>query len=97
MEIRKVAVVGAGTMGHGIAQVVSSARMEVSLNDMKTEFLERALSKIDGSLEKMESKGRIDKQERTDVLSRIHCTTELSEAVSDANLVVEAAFRRHRD
>jgi 3-hydroxybutyryl-CoA dehydrogenase len=92
MDIRKVAVIGAGTMGHGIAQVISSAGMEVSLNDMKKEFLERAYSNIESSLEKMESKGKIDKQSRTDILSRIRLTTELSEAVSDANLVVEAAF-----
>ena len=91
MDIKKVAVIGAGTMGHGIAQVVSSAGIEVSLNDIKTEFLELALSKIKGSLEKMESKGKIDKQSKMDILSRIHCTTELSEAVRNADLIVEAA------
>ncbi len=91
MDTKKVAVIGAGTMGHGIAQVVSSAGIEVSLNDIKTEFLELALSKINGSLEKMESKGKIDKQSKMDILSRIHCTTELSEAVRNADLVVEAA------
>ena len=91
MDIKKVAVIGAGTMGHGIAQVVASAGMEVSINDIKTEFLELALSKIKGSLEKMESKGKIDKQSKMDILSRIHCTTELSEAVRNADLVVEAA------
>ena len=92
MEINKVAVIGAGIMGHGIAQVVSSAGIEVSLNDIKTEFLEGAHTKIDGSLEKLESKGKIDKQTRMDILSRIHCTTEFSEAVRDTDLVVEAAF-----
>ena len=50
MEINKVAVIGAGIMGHGIAQVVFKAGIEVSLNDIKTEFLEGAHSTIDGSL-----------------------------------------------
>lgn len=90
MEITKVAVIGAGTMGHGIAQVVSSAGMKVSLCDIKEEFLARARSAINSSLERSEAKGKITTQLRKDIISNIHLTTELGEAVSNADLVVEA-------
>ncbi|MGO9138103.1 MAG: 3-hydroxyacyl-CoA dehydrogenase family protein [Syntrophales bacterium] len=89
-EIKKVAVIGAGTMGHGIAQVVAHAGIRVSLNDIKTEFLEQAHSSIKASLEKMKAKGKISGQVRTDILSRIQCTTEFRETACDADLVVEA-------
>jgi len=90
MEIKKVAVVGAGTMGRGIAQVVSTAGIDVSLNDIKEEILKGAFETIDFFLEKAEKKGKIASMERAGVLSRIHPTTELREAVAKADLVIEA-------
>ncbi len=90
MEIKKVAVIGAGTMGHGIAQVAATARYDVSLNDIKDEFLARAKSGIDGSLDRMLKKEKITAQEKEAILSRITFTTDIPKAVKDADLIIEA-------
>lgn len=90
MEIKKVAVIGAGTMGHGIAQVAATAHYDVSLNDIKDEFLARAKSGIDGSLDRMLKKERITAQEKEAILSRITFTTDIPKAVKDADLIIEA-------
>jgi 3-hydroxybutyryl-CoA dehydrogenase len=90
LEIKKVAVIGAGTMGHGIAQVTATAHMEVALNDIKDEFLARAKSGIDGSLDRMLKKEKITAQEKEPILSRITFTTDIPKAVRDADLIIEA-------
>ncbi len=90
LEIKKVAVIGAGIMGHGIAQVAATAHYDVSLNDIKDEFLARAKSGIDGSLDRMLKKEKITAQEKEAVLSRITFTTDLAKAVKDADLIIEA-------
>ena len=90
MDIKRVAVIGAGTMGRGIAQVVSTAGVGVSLNDVNEEILSSALGTIAALLEKAEKKGKISGEDRTNILSRIHTTTKLDEAVANAGLVVEA-------
>lgn len=90
MEIKKVAVIGAGTMGRGIAQVVSTAGVKVSLNDVNEAILGSALGTITALLEKSEKKGKISGEDRTNILSHIHTTTRLDEAVANAGLVVEA-------
>jgi 3-hydroxybutyryl-CoA dehydrogenase len=90
LEIKKVAVIGAGTMGHGIAQVAATAHYDVSLNDVKDEFLARAKSGIDGSLDRMLKKEKITAQEKEAILSRITFTTDIAKAVKDADLIIEA-------
>ena len=90
MDIKKVAVIGAGTMGRGIAQVVSTAGVGVSLNDVNEEILSSALGTMAALLEKSEKKGKISGEDRKNILSRIHTTTKLDEAVANAGLVVEA-------
>jgi 3-hydroxybutyryl-CoA dehydrogenase len=90
LEIKKVAVIGAGTMGHGIAQVAATAHLDVSLNDIKDEFLARAKSGIDGSLDRMLKKEKITAQEKEAILSRITFTTDIAKAVKDADLIIEA-------
>lgn len=90
MEIKKVAVIGAGTMGHGIAQVAATAHYDVCLNDIKDEFLARAKSGIDGSLDRMLKKEKITAQEKEAILSRITFTTDIPKAVKDADLIIEA-------
>lgn len=89
MEIKKVAIIGAGIMGHGIAQVVSTAGIEVRLNDIKEEILEKARSEIDSSLNRMLKKDKITAEEKAGIFSRIAFTTDLSEAVKGADLVIE--------
>ncbi|MCS6883852.1 MAG: 3-hydroxyacyl-CoA dehydrogenase family protein [Acidobacteriota bacterium] len=88
--IQKVAVVGAGTMGHGIAQVAAQAGYSVSLYDLAEEVLERALANIGRNLEKAVEKGKMRSEDRDAVLCRISSTLDLAAAVADADLVIEA-------
>jgi 3-hydroxybutyryl-CoA dehydrogenase len=92
MEIKRVAVIGAGIMGHGIAQVASSAGFEVSLNDVDDTYLERARSNIHGSLERFVKKGKISEGERDLIHQRISFTTDFVKAVKDVELAIEAVF-----
>ena len=88
-EIKKVAVLGAGTMGHGIAQIIAMAGCIVSIRDIEDRFLENALARIKKSLEKLSAKGKL-KETPDAVLSRIKPTTDLKQAVNDADLIIEA-------
>jgi len=91
MEIRKVAVLGAGLMGHGIAQVAAQvAKYEVSLRDVRQEFLDKGMKMIRGSLQKFVDKEKISEEEISETLGRIHPTLDLKEAVADADLIIEA-------
>jgi enoyl-CoA hydratase/3-hydroxyacyl-CoA dehydrogenase len=88
--IDRVAVLGAGNMGHGITEVVALAGYDVTMRDIKDEFVEDGYEDISWSLEKLAEKGRID-ESPAEVLDRIDTTTDLEAAVSDADLVIEAA------
>ncbi|MDA4117964.1 MAG: 3-hydroxyacyl-CoA dehydrogenase family protein [Thaumarchaeota archaeon] len=91
-QIRKVAVVGAGLMGHGIAQVCAqTAGYEVALLDVKQELVDRGLSMINDSLSRFVTKGALDRQRADEILGRIRPTVDLKEAVGDVQLVIEAA------
>ncbi len=88
----KVTVLGAGLMGHGIAQVAAQVgKYDVSLLDVKEEFLERGLSMVKGSLAKFVSKGTLSQKDADGAYARIHPTLDLREAVKDSELVIEAA------
>lgn len=93
-QISKVAVLGAGTMGNGIAQVCATAGMSVVMRDLEPDFLERGLSQIDKSLAKLTEKGSLSAAERDAARARIRTTTDLVSAVKDADLVVEAIPER---
>ncbi len=88
----KLAVVGAGLMGSGIAQVPAAAGWQVSLRDVTPEALERGRQAIEKSLGRFVDKDTISAEDRDGTLDRITTTTELDEAVADADLVVEAVF-----
>ncbi|NQT80948.1 MAG: 3-hydroxybutyryl-CoA dehydrogenase [Candidatus Aminicenantes bacterium] len=90
MAINKIGVIGAGTMGIGIAQVAATSGFEVFLNDVKEDFLQRSLERIDKSLSKLKEKGKIEEDKET-ILSRIKTTTNLSD-FKEAEFVVEAVF-----
>jgi len=92
MKIKKVAVIGAGTMGNGIAQVASMSGFEVGLNDIKDEYLVRAKSTIEASLDRMVKKEKISGDDKTSILGRITFTTDFEEAVSGADLIIEAVL-----
>jgi 3-hydroxybutyryl-CoA dehydrogenase len=87
--IRTVGVIGAGTMGSGIAQVFAQAGHQVILVDVAQEALDRSLANIRRSLEKFVAKGKVDGAAAEAALARVHPTTDLG-AVANADFVVEA-------
>jgi 3-hydroxybutyryl-CoA dehydrogenase len=89
-SIRKVAVIGAGTMGNGIAQTAAVAGYDVSLYDAFPESLERGMAAITQSLDRVVEKGKIEAATRDDALRRLRPATGLEEAAGHAGLVVEA-------
>ena len=84
-----IGVVGAGTMGNGIAQVAARAGCEVVLRDVKEEFLERGMKAINSSLQRDVDKERLQEEEKRAVVGRIRTTTALSD-LSGAGFVIEA-------
>ncbi|MCH7661693.1 MAG: 3-hydroxybutyryl-CoA dehydrogenase, partial [Euryarchaeota archaeon] len=88
--IDRVAVLGAGNMGHGITEVTAMAGYDVTMRDIEAELVDDGYDQIEWSLEKLEEKDRLDESAAA-VLDRIETTTDLGEAVSDADLVIEAA------
>lgn len=90
----RIAIVGAGLMGSGIAQVSAQAGHEVVLRDVAAEPLERGLAGIRASLERFAAKGAISEDDVAAALGRITTTTDLEEAASGADLVVEAVFEK---
>ena len=89
MPIKNITVLGSGVMGHGIAQVSATAGYNVVLRDIKQEFLDKAISKIQWSLEKLVSKEKISKKQGEQIFSRITPIVDLEKAVSNAELVIE--------
>jgi len=90
MKVKKVCVLGAGAMGSGIAQVCATAGYEVWVRDIKQEFLDRGKAAIEKNLQKAVSKGKMTEEKAKEILSRIHFTLDMEEAVKDADLVIEA-------
>ena len=87
--IETIAVIGAGTMGHGIAQVAAAAGFRVMLSDVDHESLARGISAIEGNLAKGIQRGKLTEAERDRTLQQIHGTTNL-EACAAADLIIEA-------
>ena len=90
MEIGKVGVVGAGQMGHGIAQVFAVAGYDVVLRDINEEFVSKGLSRIRKNLDRLVEKGKMSGSDRDSAMGRISTTVAL-EALADCSIVVEAA------
>lgn len=91
-EIKKIAVLGAGLMGHGIAQVAAqTGKYEVSMRDIEQRFVDNGMMMIRDSLGRFVKKTLITDAEMNEILARIHPTIEMHEAVSDADLIIEAA------
>jgi len=91
MEVKKIAVLGAGLMGHGITQVAAQiGKYEVNMRDIEQKFIDNGMNMIRTSLQKFLSKGQITEQQMNEILARIHPTLDLKEAVSNADLIIEA-------
>lgn len=84
-----IGVVGAGTMGNGIAQVAARSGFAVVMRDVKDEFLERGMSAIDQSLSRDVAKARLSEEEKGAVISRIAVTTDFAD-LREAAIVIEA-------
>jgi 3-hydroxybutyryl-CoA dehydrogenase len=87
--IKSIGVVGAGTMGNGIAQVAARAGLAVIMRDLTEEFLKRGLTSIDKSLQRDVDKQRLSPEEKLEIISRIKLTTDMAD-LSEADFVVEA-------
>lgn len=91
MVVKKIGVIGAGQMGHGIAQVAAQAGFEVILRDIKDEFVKKGIGRIDKFLSKSIEKGKLIEDEKKKIMARIKGTTKLSD-LKDVDLVIEAIF-----
>lgn len=89
--MKNIAVIGAGTMGNGIAHTFAQAGFKVQLTDTNTKALDNALKTISNNLERMISKGVISEKEKISTLENISTFTNLKEGVEYASLVIEAA------
>ena len=93
MDIKTIGVVGAGTMGHGIAQVCAQTGYNVIMNDREDAFVQRGLISISKSLDKLADKGKFSAEERDAIYGRITPSINL-EDLSQSDLVVEAVFEK---
>jgi 3-hydroxybutyryl-CoA dehydrogenase len=89
--MKKIALIGAGTMGNGIAHVFAQHEFGVSLIDIRQEALDRAVQIISTNMDRQISKGFLTEDQKRSALNRIRCYTHISYGVEDADLVVEAA------
>lgn len=85
-----IGVIGAGTMGNGIAQTAAATGFDVVMCDIKPEFLERGLANINKSLDRFVKKETMTEEQKAEILGRIRSTTELDD-LKDCTLIVEAA------
>lgn len=90
METKTICVLGAGTMGSGIAQVAALSGFEVVLRDINQDLLVRGMGNIQRSLERLAKAGKIEEASVEPLLSRIRLTTDLAAGASAAQLVIEA-------
>ncbi|MCK4347089.1 MAG: 3-hydroxybutyryl-CoA dehydrogenase [Thermoplasmatales archaeon] len=91
MDIKKIGVIGAGQMGHGIALVAAKAGFNVILRDIKDDFVKSGINKIERFLGKSVEKGKMNAEEKEKILLNVKGTTKL-EDLKDADLVIEAIF-----
>lgn len=90
--VQNIAVIGAGLMGHGIAQEFAVAGFSVRLYDLTEEVLHQAILRIEGNLKLLATHGRIPETAVEPALKLIRTTSDMKEAVQDADIVIEAVF-----
>ncbi|MFH1382280.1 MAG: 3-hydroxyacyl-CoA dehydrogenase family protein [Chloroflexota bacterium] len=89
-EVKEIAVLGAGVMGHAIAQVCAEKGYHVNLQDTKEEFVRSGMARIEKFLQGGIERGKITKENADAILTRIKVTTNLPEAIKNADVVIEA-------
>jgi len=90
MDIQRIGIIGAGTMGNGIAQACAVAGLHAVMVDVSDEALARGMKTLNGSLDRLVKKGTMTADGKADVLSRIATTTQQAD-LADTDLVIEAA------
>jgi 3-hydroxybutyryl-CoA dehydrogenase len=93
MEIKKIGVIGAGTMGGGVAQIAAQSGFEVILEDMSEDYVRAGFEKIKGRLEKRVREGKLENKEKDRILSNIKITASLEDC-KDADLIIEAVLEK---
>jgi len=91
MEIKKIGVVGAGTMGNGIAQVAAQIGCDVVMRDIEMKFVEAGMKKIESFLSRSVEKGKMESKEKDTIIGRIRGTTEMDD-LNEVDFVVEAVL-----
>ncbi|MGB5926045.1 MAG: 3-hydroxyacyl-CoA dehydrogenase NAD-binding domain-containing protein [Dehalococcoidia bacterium] len=89
-DVKKVAVMGAGDMGHGIAEVALLAGYKVAMRDIEQRFVDRGLSRIKESLAKLVEKQKITADNEKEMLANITTFVDIAESVKDADFIIEA-------
>jgi enoyl-CoA hydratase / 3-hydroxyacyl-CoA dehydrogenase len=89
---RKITIIGAGEMGHGIAELAALHGYTVAIRDIKQEYLDRGLERVRWSLDKLVERNQVTRDQAIQALTRIHPTVDLTEACRDADFVIEAVF-----
>ena len=89
-EIKKIAVMGAGDMGHGIAEVALLAGYKVAMRDIEQRFIDKGFSRIKESLDKLVEKQKITEENKKAMLANIQTFIDIAESVKDADFVIEA-------
>src|ERR1700730_18054789 len=95
MAIQKITVIGAGTMGNGIAHVFAQSGLNVTLVDIKIEFLDKAYATIKGNLERQIKKGTLTQADADATLARVATSIAMEESVKNADFIVEAATENY--
>lgn len=90
MELNRIAVMGAGLMGTGIAQIVAMGGYTVSIRDIAADFLNKSKTRIDKKLKELVDKGKLSEQDAKGIWSRMTFTEDLKAAVADADFIIEA-------
>jgi 3-hydroxybutyryl-CoA dehydrogenase len=93
-EIQRAAVLGGGTMGHGIAQSLAQAGVETRLYDVAPDVLRQARAKVQQNLDQGVEKGKVKPEEREGALARLSTTSDFAEAIRGADAVIEAVPER---
>jgi 3-hydroxybutyryl-CoA dehydrogenase len=94
MEIKRIAVIGAGLMGAGIAQVSAQSGFEVTLNDVEQRFIDKGMGTIEKNIQRVVGKGKMDAATGEAVLKRITPMLSLADAVKDADVIIEAIIEK---
>ena len=89
-DVKKIAIIGSGAMGHGIAQVCAQAGYPVMMRDIKKEFLDNAMAKVKESMAFLVGKGKMAQENMDKAMNNLKTTLGMKEATSDAQIVIEA-------